>query len=131
MDIQKISDEAFKENERCIKVCGKEIETSLKNLENKGFGFIELATFHILLAVELLAIPIRATLKGMPNLDKEKFIEKIIEGKVNKFYQEVCLLFQPFIKNDKITVEQHLKEASTKIANKITVKQFTRFGIGR
>lgn len=58
-------------------------------------------------------------------------IEKIIEGKLNKFYQDACLLSQPFIKNDKITIEQYLAEASKKLGMAITVKQFKRFAIGR
>jgi elongation factor Ts len=58
-------------------------------------------------------------------------IEKIIEGKLNKFYQDACLLSQPFIKNDKTTIEQYLAEASKKVGMNITVKQFKRFAIGR
>jgi elongation factor Ts len=58
-------------------------------------------------------------------------IEKIVEGKLNKFYQDACLLSQPFIKNDKITIEQYLAEASKKLGMAITVKQFKRFAIGR
>lgn len=58
-------------------------------------------------------------------------IEKIVEGKLKKFYEDVCLLNQLFIKNDKITVQQYLNEASTKLGNKIVVKEFVRFGIGR
>jgi elongation factor Ts len=60
-----------------------------------------------------------------------QIIEKIVEGKLNKFYEEVCLLNQLFIKNDKITVAQYLKEASTKAGATVMVKQFVRFGIGR
>ncbi len=58
-------------------------------------------------------------------------IEKIVEGKIKKYYEEVCLLNQMFIKNDKITIQQYLDEASKKLNNKITVKQFARIGIGR
>lgn len=58
-------------------------------------------------------------------------IEKIVEGKLTKFYEEVCLLNQPFIKNDKLTVAQYLTEISNKLGCKLTVKRFVRFGIGR
>jgi elongation factor Ts len=58
-------------------------------------------------------------------------IDKIIEGKLNKFYEEVCLVKQPFIKNDKITVEQYIKEVSAKTGVTITIAYFARFGIGR
>jgi elongation factor Ts len=58
-------------------------------------------------------------------------IEKIVEGKLKKFYEDFCLLNQFFIKNDKITVQQYLAEVSTKLGCKIVVKEFVRFGIGR
>ena len=58
-------------------------------------------------------------------------IEKIIDGKLNKFYEDVCLLNQLFIKNDKISVAQYLKESSTRVGINLNVKQFIRFGIGR
>ncbi len=58
-------------------------------------------------------------------------IDKIIEGKLNKFYQDACLLNQPFIKNDKINVQQYIAEASKKLGLGITIKQFKRFAIGR
>ncbi len=58
-------------------------------------------------------------------------IDKIIEGKISKFYQDACLLNQPFIKNDKLTVQQYINEEAKKLGLSITVKQFKRFGIGR
>lgn len=58
-------------------------------------------------------------------------IEKIVEGKIKKYYEEACLLNQMFIKNDKITVQQYVEEACKKLNNKIIVKQFVRIGIGR
>ncbi len=58
-------------------------------------------------------------------------IEKIIEGKLGKFYQDVCLLQQPFIKEDKLTVQQHVENTGKKLGLVITVKQFKRFAIGR
>jgi len=58
-------------------------------------------------------------------------IDKIVEGKLNKFFQEVCLLSQGFIKNDKQTVAQYIDESSKKLGLTIKVKQFKRFAIGR
>jgi len=60
-----------------------------------------------------------------------QIIEKIIDGKMNKFYEEVCMLNQVFIKNDKVTVKAHLDEVSKKIGAQITVVNFIRFAIGR
>lgn len=58
-------------------------------------------------------------------------IEKIVDGKIGKFYQEACLLNQPFIKNDKLTVQSYLAETGKKLEMSITIKQFKRFAIGR
>lgn len=58
-------------------------------------------------------------------------IEKIIDGKLKKFYEDACLLNQFFIKNDKATVQQYVAERSAKLGNKIVVKEFIRIGIGR
>lgn len=56
---------------------------------------------------------------------------KIAEGRLNKeFYQTVCLLDQPFIKEQKQTVEQLVKEAIAKLGENIQVKRFVRFKVG-
>ncbi len=57
-------------------------------------------------------------------------IDKILEGKVNKYYSEICLLEQPFIKDDKQTVEALVKSASAKTGENIVVKRFVRFRLG-
>lgn len=58
-------------------------------------------------------------------------IEKIVDGKINKFYEEVCLINQLFIKNDKANVKTHVEEVAKKLGTTITVTQFKRFAIGR
>lgn len=55
--------------------------------------------------------------------------EKIIEGKLNKFYSEVCLIKQPFIKDDKITVEQLIVGKVAKLGENIQIKNFVRFSL--
>jgi elongation factor Ts len=60
----------------------------------------------------------------------ENVIAKMVEGRLNKFYQEVCLLEQPFIKDDKKTVEQLLKEAIATIGENIQIGAFSRIAIG-
>ncbi len=60
----------------------------------------------------------------------EKIIDKIVEGKLEKFYHEVCLLEQPFIKNDKETVEDVVKSAISKLGENIVVRRFARFNLG-
>ncbi|HTL12798.1 MAG TPA: translation elongation factor Ts [Bdellovibrionota bacterium] len=60
----------------------------------------------------------------------EAMLEKIAEGKVKKFYDEVCLLKQPFVKNPDKTVEQVLKELIATLGENITLSRFARFVLG-
>ena len=61
---------------------------------------------------------------------KPEFIEKIVEGKVNKIYSDVCLLQQTFVKSDKLTVDEILKEYIGKVGESIKIRRFSRFEIG-
>ena len=61
---------------------------------------------------------------------KPEFVDKIVEGKVNKIYGDVCLLQQKFVKNDKLTVEEMLQEVIGKIGENVKIKRFSRFEIG-
>ncbi len=60
----------------------------------------------------------------------ENVIDKIVEGKLEKFYHEVVLLEQPFIKDDKVTVEELIKETIGKLGENMNVKRFARFQLG-
>jgi elongation factor Ts len=60
----------------------------------------------------------------------ENIVEKIVEGKMQKFYSEVCLLNQPFIKDQDLTVADVINEKIAKIGEKITVSRFTRIELG-
>lgn len=68
----------------------------------------------------------QAKAEGKP----ENVIAKMVEGRLNKFYAEVCLLEQPFIRDDKKTIEQLLKEAVATIGENIQVGSFYRIAIG-
>ena len=57
-------------------------------------------------------------------------IEKIVGGKLDKFYSEVCLMEQPFIKDEDKTIEKLLIEKTGEIGEKITVRRFARFELG-
>ena len=56
--------------------------------------------------------------------------EKIAQGKMNKFYEENCLLEQAFVKDPKIKIEDLVKELSGKVGEKIEVRRFSRFQLG-
>jgi elongation factor Ts len=60
----------------------------------------------------------------------ENVIAKMVEGRLNKFYQEVCLLEQPFIKDDKKTIEGLIKEGIATMGENIQVGAFYRIAIG-
>jgi elongation factor Ts len=72
---------------------------------------------------------IRAQLKDMQK--PPQIIDKIVEGKLKKFYEEVCLLHQPYIKNDKITIQQLIASYIAKIGENIRVRRFARFELGK
>lgn len=56
-------------------------------------------------------------------------LEKILEGKLQKYYEDVCLLKQPFVKDEDITIEELINQKIAKIGEKIEVKKFVRFEI--
>jgi len=57
-------------------------------------------------------------------------IEKIVEGKLNSFYEQVCLLDQPSIRDPKVTIGQTVQAAVAKLGENITVARFVRFKLG-
>jgi len=59
-----------------------------------------------------------------------KIIEKMIEGRIEKFYKEVCLLDQEFIKDNEKTVQQLITEAVAKIGENISLRRFVRYQLG-
>ena len=60
----------------------------------------------------------------------ENMIDKIVEGKVEKFYKEVCLMSQQYVKDPQQTITDVLKETISKIGENIQIKRFARFHIG-
>lgn len=69
---------------------------------------------------------IRAQIKGKP----ENVVDKIVDGKLEKFYEEACLLEQPFIKDTNIKVRGHLTSIIAKIGENIVIRRFVRFQVG-
>lgn len=60
----------------------------------------------------------------------EKIIEKMVSGRLDKFFKEVCLVEQPFVKNPDLTVAQLLKEAGVKAGCEVGVARFVRYQVG-
>jgi len=93
------------------------------------------------------AAPLSVTIEEVPKdvLDREKEIyraqaaesgkpekiwDKMVEGKLKKFYEERVLLEQPFVKDDKQTVGQLVKAVSGKVGENVVVRRFVRFHLG-
>jgi elongation factor Ts len=68
----------------------------------------------------------RALAEGKP----EKVVDKIIEGRMEKFYEEICLLEQPFVKDNTMSVHDLVKTRIAKLGENMTVARFVRFKVG-
>ncbi len=64
--------------------------------------------------------------KGKP----EEIVNKILEGKISKYYEEVCLMEQPFAKNPDLKVKDLVAQAVSKMGENVVVKRFARFVLG-
>ncbi len=69
---------------------------------------------------------LRAQVQGKP----EEVIEKILQGKIEKKYEEICLLNQKYIKDDSKTIKEMVTEIVAKIGENIIVRRFARFELG-
>ncbi|MFZ2012679.1 MAG: translation elongation factor Ts [Nocardioides sp.] len=109
-----------------------EAVTAAKDLAMQVAATIPLAVGREEISPELLAkekaiYEASAKESGKP----EKIIEKMVTGRVEKFYKEVCLVEQTFVKNQDITVRQFLKEVGGALGGKeLKVKRFTRYQVG-
>jgi len=79
-----------------------------------------------LVAKELEIQRDRVRAEGKP----EKMLDKIAEGRMSKFYEEVCLLEQPFIRENTISITELIKTAGSKIGDTISVARFVRYKVG-
>jgi elongation factor Ts len=60
----------------------------------------------------------------------EPVIQKIVEGKLNSFYEQVCLLEQPSIRDPKVTIGQVVQQAIARLGENIAIPRFVRFKLG-
>jgi elongation factor Ts len=60
----------------------------------------------------------------------EAIVEKMVQGRIDKYYKEVCLLEQPFVKNPDVTIEDLIKEHISRLGEQIQVRRFARFERG-
>ncbi|MBF8983062.1 translation elongation factor Ts [Lutibacter sp. B2] len=69
---------------------------------------------------------VQALNEGKP----EKIIDKMVEGRIEKFYKEICLLEQPFVKDSDVTIQDLLNQKIAKIGEKLSIRRFARFEVG-
>lgn len=75
---------------------------------------------------EMAILRAQATNEGKP----ANIVEKMVEGRVEKYFKEVCLLEQPFIKEPDITIKQFLIDKIATIGENISIRRFSRFELG-
>ena len=68
--------------------------------------------------------------KNLPDDKARQIAESMVKGRINKFYEDICLLNQPFVKENKLTVGKHVQQVAKDLGGTITVKAFTRFEKG-
>ncbi|GLH69597.1 elongation factor Ts [Geothrix rubra] len=71
-----------------------------------------------------------ATEQALATGKPQNIVEKIVEGKMNSIFKEVCLLEQPFIMNPDLTVQQYLSQKTAEIGEKLSVRRFTKYIMG-
>jgi len=60
----------------------------------------------------------------------EKVIDKIVEGRMGKFYKDVCLLEQPYVRDPEITIQDLVNQMIAKLGENIAIRRFTRYQLG-
>jgi len=68
--------------------------------------------------------------KNLPDDKARQIAEKMVKGRINKFFEDICLMNQAFVKENKITVEGHIKQVAKALGGDIKVNSFTRFEKG-
>lgn len=75
---------------------------------------------------ELDVLRAQAKSEGKP----EAIIEKIVSGRITKFYEEMCLMEQPFVKDDKTKIKDMVNNAISKLGENIIIRRFARYELG-
>jgi len=68
--------------------------------------------------------------KSLPDDKARQIAENMVKGRMNKFFEEICLMNQPYVKENKLTVEKHVAAVAKQLGGQITVKSFIRFEKG-
>ncbi|MDP1831633.1 MAG: translation elongation factor Ts [Geothrix sp.] len=71
-----------------------------------------------------------ATEQALATGKPANIVERIVEGKMNSIFKEVCLLEQPFIMNPDLTIQQYLSQRTAEIGEKLSIRRFTKYIMG-
>ncbi|HCZ33499.1 MAG: translation elongation factor Ts [Geothrix sp.] len=71
-----------------------------------------------------------ATEQALATGKPQNIVERIVEGKMNSIFKEVCLLEQPFIMNPDLTIQQYLSQKTAEIGEKLSIRRFTKYIMG-
>jgi elongation factor Ts len=75
---------------------------------------------------EIAVLKAQAVAEGKP----EQIVEKIVTGRLSKFYEEMCLLEQPYVKDESVKVSDMITDVIRKTGENIIVRRFARFELG-
>ncbi|UCC50319.1 MAG: translation elongation factor Ts [Anaerolineaceae bacterium] len=75
---------------------------------------------------EMSVLRAQALAEGKP----EKIADKIVDGRIRKFYEEFCLLEQPYVRDDKVTIGQLITNAISTTGENIRIRRFVRYELG-
>ena len=75
---------------------------------------------------EVSVLKAQALAEGKP----ESVVEKVVSGRINKFYEEICLMEQPFVKDEKVKIKDMLTEAIRMTGENIIIRRFARYELG-
>jgi elongation factor Ts len=75
---------------------------------------------------EIDVLKAQAKAEGKP----DNIVEKIVQGRMSKFYEEFCLLEQPFVKDDSVTIQEMITDTIRKTGENIVVRRFARYELG-
>lgn len=75
---------------------------------------------------EVAVLKAQALAEGKP----ESVVEKVVSGRINKFYEEICLMEQPFVKDEKVKIKDMLTEAIRMTGENIIIRRFARYELG-
>ena len=107
-----------------FQVLVKDIAMHIAAANPKYVTEVEVPTAELEAEKEILKV--QALNEGKP----ANIVERMIEGRIKKYYEDVCLLNQPFVKDSSKTIKDILTEATLKIGEKISIRRFVRYELG-